>query len=63
MVLAPGEKVLLEGKARKRAPISSKELVRIRRAIIGILAYVKITNLYRNANSATNVCSGTPRLQ
>ena len=42
-----------------RAKKSSKELVQIRRAIIGILPYVKITNLYRNANSATNVCSDT----
>ena len=43
----------------KRAQIFSKGLARIRRVSIGILPYVKITNLYRDANSATNVCSDT----
>ena len=52
-VVVPGEKVLLEGKVRKRAKKSTKELVRIRRVIIGILSYVKIANLHRDANSAT----------
>ena len=33
--------------------INSKDLVRIRRVIIGILPRVKITTLNRNANSAT----------
>ena len=61
-VLAPGKKVLLEGKVKKRANISSKESVRIRRVIIGILPYVKIANLYQDANSATNVCLDTLRL-
>ena len=45
----PREKVLLEEKAGKR----------IRRVIFGILPYAKITRLYRDANSATNVCSDT----
>ena len=55
-VLAPGEKVLLKG---KRAQIFSKGLARIRRVIIGILPYVKITNLHRDANSATIFYSDT----
>ena len=38
----PSEAVVLEdGKIRKRADISSKETVRIRHVIIGILPYVK----------------------
>ena len=57
--LAPGEKVFLEGKVRKRAKMTSKELVRIRHVNVGILPCVKITNLNRDANSATNVCSDT----
>ena len=55
-------KVLQEGKARQRAEVTSKKLVRIRRIIIGILPYVKITNLNRDATSATTVCSDTLRL-
>ena len=54
--LAPGEKVLLEGKVKKRPKVTSKEIARIRRVIIGILPYVKITKLNRDANSATHVC-------
>ena len=46
----PGDKVLLKGKARKRAAMSSKESV------------LKFTSLFRYANSATNVCSDTLRL-
>ena len=56
------ERALLEGKVRKRANISSKELVRIRLVIIGIFLYVKITSLNRDANSAINVCLDTLRL-
>ena len=36
-----------------------KELVRIRRVIIGMLPYVKMTNLNRDTNSATNISSDT----
>ena len=61
-VLAPGDEVLLEGKARKRANNSSKESAQIRRVIIGILPYVKITSLNRDANTATNVGLDTLRL-
>ena len=60
--LAPGENVLLEGKVRQLAKITSKEFLRIRHVILGILPYVKITNLKRDANLATNVCSDTLRL-
>ena len=60
--LASGEKVLLEGKAKKRAKVTSKEIARIRRVIIGILPYVEITNLNRDANRATNVDSDMLRL-
>ena len=48
-----GEKVLLEGKVRKRARNISKEIARIRRVIISIVPNVEITNLYRDANSAS----------
>ena len=41
---------------------TSKEIVRNRRVIIGILLYVKITNLYRDAHSAAIVNSDTLRL-
>ena len=40
----------------KRAKVTSKELVRIRHVIIGILPYVQSTELNRDANWATNVC-------
>ena len=42
--------------------ISSKESVPTRRVIVGILPYVNITRLNRDADSATNVCSDTLRL-
>ena len=58
----PKEKVLLEGKAKKRAKVTSKEIARIRRVIIGILPYVEITNLNRDANRARNVDSDMLRL-
>ena len=57
-----GKKPILEEKAGKRVKKSSKESVRLRRVIIGILPYVKITSLYRDANSATTVFSDTLRL-
>ena len=60
--LASGEKVFLEEEAGKRAQVTPKEIARIRHVIIGILPYVKITNLNRDAKSATNVCSDTLRL-
>ena len=41
---------------------SSKESARILRVIFGILPYVLITSLNRNANMATNVDSDTLRL-
>ena len=50
------------GKGRKRANITSMELVRTRHEIIGILPYVKITHLNRDANLATKVSSDTLRL-
>ena len=61
-VLVSEERVFLEGKIRKRAKMTSKELVRIRRAIVGTFPYVKITYLNRDANSATSVCSDTLRM-
>ena len=60
--LAQEEKVLVEGKVRKRAKVASKEVAQIRRVIVGILTYDKITDLNRNASSATNVCEDTLRL-
>ena len=47
------EKVSLDGKVKKRANFSLKELVRIRRVIVGILQSAV------SANSATNVCRHT----
>ena len=49
----PSEKDILIRKRAKRAP-SERILARIRRVTVGILPYVKITNLNRDANSATN---------
>ena len=49
-------------KAGKRVNISSQESVRIRRVVFGVLSYVKITSLYRDANSATNVSLDRLRL-
>ena len=42
--------------------VTSKEIARIRRVIIGILPYVKITSLNRDANRATIVDSDILRL-
>ena len=53
---------LQEGDNKRRAKITLKETVRLRRVIIGILSYVKITNLNRDANSAKNAYSDTLRL-
>ena len=44
--------VLQEGHIKERAEITSKEAVRIRCVIIGILPYAKITYLNRDANSS-----------
>ena len=46
---------------RKRAKVASKEVAQIQRVIVGILTYDKITDLNRNASSATNVCEDTLR--
>ena len=54
--------VLQEGNIKERAEIISKETVRIRHLITGILPYVKITNLHRDANSAESAYSGTLRV-
>ena len=48
--IGPGERVLLEGKGRKRAQNASKEIAQIRRVIVGILPKIKITNLNRDAH-------------
>ena len=44
-VTVPEQVALLEGTVKERAKKTSKELVRIRRVVIGFLSYVKITNL------------------
>ena len=62
-VWVPGDTLLLEEMGRKRAKKSSKKSARIRRVTIGILPHVKITSLYRDAKSATNVCLDTLRLK
>ena len=59
---SPGEVVFLERKVKERTKNTIKEVVRIRRVIVGILPYVKITNLNRNANSATSASSDILRL-
>ena len=61
-VLVPEERVLLERKDEKRAKTVSEEIVRNRHVISGIVPCVKITNLYRDANSATDVCSEALRM-
>ena len=53
--------VHLERKDKDRARIAWKETVRIRCVIIGILPYVKITNLNRDAHSAKSAHSSTLR--
>ena len=55
--LVPGEKALLGEKAGNRV-----KKPQIRRVIVGILPYVRMTSLYRDASSATNVCLDTLRL-
>ena len=45
-----GKVVHPERKVKNSARITSKEIVRIRRVVIGILPYVKITNLNRDAH-------------
>ena len=57
----PEAAVLLEGDVKKRATL--KETVRIRHVIIGILPYVKITKLIRDANLAESAYSSTLRLK
>ena len=47
----PEAPVLLEGKLKKRADITFKETVRIRRVIVGILPSVQITSLNQDAKS------------
>ena len=54
--------MLLERKVEGRAQITLKGVVRIRRVIIGNLPFAKITNLNRDANSATSVSSDMLRL-
>ena len=61
LALVPGEKVLLEGKVRKREKVTSKEIAQIRRVNIGILPCQNYKSK-RCANSATNVYSDIRRL-
>ena len=58
----PEAPVLLEGKLKKRADITFKETVRIRRVIVGILPSVQITSLNRDAKSTKSAYSSTLRL-
>ena len=51
-----------EGNVKNHARIMSKESAQIRRVIIGIFPYVKITKLNRDADSAISACSSTLRL-
>ena len=48
--------------SKKRAEITSKEIVQILRVILGFLPYVKVTNLNRDTNSAKSAYSGALRL-
>ena len=59
--VAPGEVAFLERKVKKRAQNTLKDVVRIRHVIVGILPSVKITNLHRDADSATNDSSDVLR--
>ena len=59
--VAPGEVAFLERKAKKRSQNTLKDVVRIRHVIVGILPSVKITNLHRDADSATNDSSDVLR--
>ena len=47
--LAPGEVAVHPEKIRKRANVTSKNIARIRRVVIGILPYVEMTKLNREA--------------
>ena len=60
--MLPEAVVLQDRNIKKRADFTLKETARIRRVIIGILPYVKITKLNRDANSAISAYSGTLRL-
>ena len=53
--------VFQEGNIKERADITSQETVRIRRVIIGILPYVKITYPNRDANSAKSAPTNSRR--
>ena len=53
--MPPEAAVLQEGYIKKRADITSKQTVRIRRVIIGILPYVKTTNSNRDAKIGEEV--------
>ena len=57
--LALGEKSLWQERPESVHQVTTKELARIRRVILGILPYVKVTSLNRDANLATTVCSDT----
>ena len=57
-----GEVVHPERNVKNCARITSKEIVRSRRVIVGILPYVKVTKLNRDANSAISACSDMLRL-
>ena len=58
----PGEALPLERKVKDRARIAWKEIVRIRRVIIGIRPCVKMTKKTRDADSAKSASLGTERL-
>ena len=58
----PEAVVFLGGEIKKRADITKEETVRIRHVTSGILPFVKITNLDRDANSAGRAYSSTKRL-
>ena len=59
----PEQTVYPERKVKERARITFNEIEQIRRVIIGIHPYVKITKLDRDANSATSVYSDILRLR
>ena len=50
---------LQEGNIKNRATITIKKTARIRHVIIGVLPYVKITKLNRDANLAISAYSDT----
>ena len=57
-----GEAVHPERESKDRARITLQGMVQIRHVTVGILAYVKITHLNRDAKSATSASSCTKRL-